>query len=63
MYPFAVPPDQVTVSPLERVTENAVAASGGGLVMTGIAGRVIEALKAGTSAPPGALRVMVPGAK
>ena len=36
MYWFGAPPVHVTVSPALRVTEVAVAASGGGLVITGI---------------------------
>ena len=44
--PPAEPPDQVSVSPLARVTENGVAASGGGLVSVGIGGMVMEAWKA-----------------
>jgi hypothetical protein len=43
--------------PLARVAATGVAASGGGLVMAGIAGIGMEAEKAGTSAPPGALTV------
>jgi hypothetical protein len=63
MYPFGEPPDHVTVNPLERVTGVGLAESGGGLVMVGSAGRLMDVLKLGTSAPPGALTVIVPGEK
>ena len=53
---IACPPDHVTVSPFERVTESGLT-PGGGLVKAGSVGIVIDVWNAGTSAPPGTLMV------